>query len=223
MFYSYEYIQNCTNWCWAVACRMVGEQFTRNNPYFNFQFFHSEAAYMRKERELKQIDNTEWHSLEGIRMDMVQRENGLFLLNEVQRSIVKNANTICPDCDGNWPGDDEAKERGIKYVVTGKCDSDLIQTVSLGFYDSEESLLDYYAEQIRNIFRHNGYIIGNAILYPKVICHSFVLLDWTEEDKILVYDSWDGTFAFLLVEDVFCKGISSSLGNGIIKWIQYIV
>ena len=222
MIYSYEYIQNCTNWCWAVACRMVGEQFRRNNPYFNFQFFRSEGKYMGRERELKQINNTGLHELAGIRMDVVQKENGLFLLNEMQRSIVKYANTICPDCDGNWPGDDEAKERGIKYVVTGKCDSDLIQTVSLGFYDSEESLLDHYAEQIRNIFRRNGYIIGNAILYPRVICHSFVLLDWTEEDKILVYDSWDGIFAFWPVEGVFCKGISSPLGDGVIKWIQYI-
>ncbi len=159
----------------------------------------------------------------GIRTDVVKQENGVFLLDKIQCSIVKNANTVCPDCDGNWPGDDGAKERGIKYVVTGNCDSDLIQTVSLGFYDSKDGLLDHYVEQMRNVFLRNDYIIGNTILYPRRICHSFVLLDWTGKDEILVYDSWDGVFAFWPVDDVFCNGISSTLGDGVIKWIQFII
>lgn len=223
ILYSSEYIQNCTNWCWAVACRMVGEQFKRNNPHINFQISLDEGIHMERKRELRQMNNVWLTDLTGVRTDVVQKEGSLFLLNEMQRSIVKNANTICPDCDGNWPGDDEAKERGIKYVVTGKCDSDLIQIASLGFYDSKDSLLDYYEKKIYDIFSCNGYIIGNAILYPREICHSFVLLDWTKEDKILVFDSWNGLFSFLPVEGVFRKGISSTLGNGVIKWIQYIV
>lgn len=204
------------------ACRMVGEQFKRNNEAFNLTFSYGEKMYVSQEKGLGNLKDTRRHHLTGIREDVVKQENGVFLLDKMQCSIVKNANTVCPDCDGNWPGDDEAKERGIKYVVTGNCDSDLIQTVSLGFYDSEDSLLDHYVEQIRNVFLRNDYIIGNAILYPQKICHSFVLLDWTGEDEILMYDSWDGVFAFLPVEDVFCNRIVSALGSGVIKWVQYI-
>ena len=206
-----EYVQNCTNWCWAVACRMVGEQFKRNNPSFNFQIPHEERLYIDEEMRMVHNQDIIFYYCTGVRTDVVWQENGLYLLDSAQRFIVKNANTIYPGCDGNWPGDDEAKERGLKYVVTGKCDSDLIQIVNLGYFDSEDSLLVHNVEQIRNVFAHNDYMIGNAVLYPKGICHSFVLLDWTEEDEILIYDPWDGTFAFLSVADVFCHGISSSL------------
>lgn len=41
-------------------------------------------------------------------------------------AIVMNANTVAPGHVGNYPGDDEAKVRGLKYVVTGDCDSSAI-------------------------------------------------------------------------------------------------
>lgn len=168
-------------------------------------------------------EETLTYSQNGLRQDMVEQESGGFFIDAWQRAIVMNANMECPGDDGNWPGDDEAKERGIKYVVTGRCESNLIQTTTIGEFDSVESLPCRYLEQIRSVFQGNGYMIGNSILYPKRICHSFVLMDWTSDDKILLYDPWNGMFGFYPSEDVFCGGISSPLGTGIIKWAQYII
>ena len=66
-------------------------------------------------------------------------------LDEIwQMAIVMNANTVAPGHVGNYPGDDEAKVRGLKYVVTGDCDSSAINVASLGTYDMPESLLELY-------------------------------------------------------------------------------
>lgn len=208
--HSIQYIQNRTNWCWAVACRMVGEQFKRNHPEFDFHIGREGNRGIRT------------NDLEGLRMDIVKRDGDFFCVDPWQRAIVMNANTECPGFDGNCSGDDAAKERGLKYVVTGNCDSNLIQTVSLGFFDSQESLLVHYQKQIYSVFQKDDYMIGNAVLYPRGICHSYVLLNWTVDDKILIYDPWNGTFDFYPAEDVFGCGISTALGNGIIKWVQYI-
>ena len=60
-------------------------------------------------------------------MDVVEWDGESFLVDSWQRAIVMKANTECPGFDGNYSGDDVAKERGLKYVVTGQCDSHLIQ------------------------------------------------------------------------------------------------
>lgn len=210
---STQYIQNRTNWCWAVACRMVGEQFKRNHPKFDF--------HIQPDREENWgVRSNDW---KGLRMDVVKWEGDFFCVDSWQRAIVMNANTECPGSDGNHSGDDAAKERGLKYVVTGQCDSSLIQTVSLGLFDSMESLLVHHQERIHAVFQRDDYVIGNAVLYPRGICHSFVLLNWMADHKILIYDPWNGVFDLYPAEDVFGSGISTALGNGIIKWVQYIV
>lgn len=218
-----QFIQNRTNWCWAVACRLVGERYKGNNcDYLDLHMVDTDEGM----RTLKQLDLTEnalTYNLDGLRLHVINQKNGLYFIDAWQRAIVMNANMECPGDDGNWPGDDEAKERGIKYVVTGRCESNLIQTATIGEFDSVESLPCRYLEQIRSVFQGNGYMIGNSILYPKRICHSFVLMDWTSDDKILLYDPWNGMFGFYPSEDVFCGGISSPLGTGIIKWAQYIM
>lgn len=131
-----EYIQNRTNWCWAVACRMVGEQFIRNNPVYNFTFFYDKETVAEGVVRLDDSNSLRLAELEGIRTDIVRQ---------------------------------------------------------------------------------------NGVLYPDGVCHSFVLLDWTAEDKILLYDPWDGHFGFHAAADVFCNGISVPLGTGIIKWAQYVL
>ena len=66
-------------------------------------------------------------------------------LDEIwQTTIVMNANTVASGPIGNYPGDDEAKVRGLKYVVTGDCDSSAINVASFGTYDMPESLLELY-------------------------------------------------------------------------------
>lgn len=211
--HSAQYVQNRTNWCWAVACRMVGEQFKRNHPDFDFHILSS----WEENRAIKTND------MKGLRMDVVKWDGDFFWVDSWQRAIVMNANTECPGFDGNHSGDDAAKERGLKYVVTGQCDSSLIQTVSLGFFDSVESLLVHHQERIYSVFQGDGYMIGNAVLYPSGTCHSFVLLNRTADNKILIYDPWNGIFDFYPADDVFCSGISTALGKGIIKWVQYII
>ncbi len=218
-----EYIQNCTNWCWAVACRMVGEQFKRNNPFYDFRLNYGEEITEEDVVRTGYSNILSFAALEGIRTDVVRQKDGLFLLDEWQRMIVRSANSEHPGVDGNWPGDDTAKEKGIRYVVTGLCDSSLVEVVSMGNFDSDKSLLYYHYSKLRYAFLQNNYVIGNAVLYPKRVCHSFVLMDWTEEDKILIYDPWDGHFEFYTVADVFCNGISGPLGTGIIKWVQCIL
>ena len=220
---SIQYIQNRTNWCWAVACRMVGEQYKRNHPEFDIFISPCRGGNEETDVEVGYKKGIRSNDRNGLRMDVVEWDGESFLVDSWQRAIVMKANTECPGFDGNYSGDDVAKERGLKYVVTGQCDSHLIQIANLGFYDSEESLLAHHQERLLAVFQKGDYMIGNAILYPRGICHSFVLLNWTVDNKVLIYDPWNGSYTFRLAEDVFYSGIPTALGNGIIKWVQYIV
>lgn len=175
--------QQQVNWCWAVACEMVGNQYKKNM--------------------------TSAHTSESIMVDTSQE------------AIVQNANTIMPGVLGDFPGDDEAKIRGLKYVVTGDCNSDLIKVANLGTYDMTESLFELYSKEIKSVLKNNNYIIGNAVLFPKGICHSFVLMG-IEEDKIQVFDPWNASITMYKVDEVFVRGFISACGVGVVKWMQYI-
>ena len=140
--HSAQYVQNRTNWCWAVACRMVGEQFKRNHPGFDFHIDRNGNKRTVMEDEYKRKVRTDVR--EGLRMDVVKWDGEFFYVDSWQRAIVMNANTEYPGFDGNHSGDDAAKERGLKYVVTGQCDISLIQIACVGFFDSGENLLVYH-------------------------------------------------------------------------------
>lgn len=218
-----QYIQNRTNWCWAVACRMVGEQFKKIHPEFDFSISPCREGNEETDIEAGDKKGVRTNDRNGLRMDVVEWDGESFRADPWQRAIVMNANTEHPGADGNHFGDDAAKEQGLKYVVTGQCDSSLIQAVSLGFFDSRENLLIHHQEQIQEVFQRGDYMIGNAVLYSRGICHSFVLLNWTKSDKVLIYDPWNGFFEFYSAKDVFDSGISTALGTGIIKWVQYLI
>ena len=138
-----------------------------------------------------------------------------------QESVVQHANTIMPGVVGNFPGDDEAKIRGLKYVVTGACNSDLIEVVNLGTYDMAESLMELYRPEIESVFKTHNYIIGNAVLLPQGICHSFVLMG-IEDNRIQIFDPWNAGITMYPLDEVFVHGFLSERGLGAIKWIQYI-
>lgn len=138
-----------------------------------------------------------------------------------QESVVRNANTFMPGIAGDFPGDDEAKIRGLKYVVTGDCNSDLVEVVNLGTHDMTESLLELYSHEIEAVFQRHNYIIGNAVLFPQGISHSFVLIG-IEDNRIKVFDPWNGRITKYTLDEVFVHGFLSQRGFGIIKWIQYI-
>lgn len=200
-----KYTQNYSNWCWVVACKMVGEQYKSINPIYNFTLDCNKYI--------------EWQNClcNGSRFDIdVTKE-----IDAWQAVIVMNANTIMPGMIGNFPGDDEAKIKGIKYVVTGDCNSEKIDVMNLGTYDMQESLLDQYGEEIKTVFRSKNYIIGNAVLGPWNVCHSFVLMD-ISDNMVKVYDPWNGTIDMYNIQDVFERGFISAKGIGVIKWIQFI-
>ena len=53
-----------------------------------------------------------------------------------QSAIARNADFLHGGLEGNFPGNDQMKMRGLKYVVLGDCESNLIQTITLGTYES---------------------------------------------------------------------------------------
>lgn len=216
------YIQNRTNWCWAVACKMLGDRYKKTHPEFTFSI--DKQGYDRignvSPEELKNGVITK--ITDGLRREYVRKEGDMYLIDAWQRAIVMNANSIQRGIDGNFPGDDEAKLRGLNYVVTGKCESTLFRTVSAGCYNSQKNLLHDHGDDIISCFENKQYMIGNSVLYPGNICHSFVLLDWLPEDRIRVYDPWNGTTRAYTVEEIFCMGFCSALGYGMVKWVQCI-
>ena len=205
-----EYIQNRTKWCWAVACKMLGERYKENHAEFSFH-------PMNGRKEIRT------HCLDGLRTDVVKMQNGAYLVDTWQYAIAAHADPLHRGMEGNFPGDDYMKIRGIKYAVTGDCESTLVQAVTLGRYDAADSLLHNYCKEIEEVFEKGEYLIGNAVLYPGGICHSFVLLEWRHDGSILVYDPWDGSIRAYRPEEVFYTGFPSLQGKGVLKWIQYIV
>lgn len=215
---SCHYIQNRTNWCWAVACKMLGEQFRLIHP--GLRFCAADNVYLC--RLLNSNKTIPTGNMEGLRREAIWQQDGKSYIDLWQREIVRNAMMLdCAD-PGNLSGDDEAKERGICFAATGDCDSTQIQVISAGTYDSGESLLVTHREQIWRALRAGNYIIGNAVMNTGTLYHSFVLVDW-RETGILLYDPWDGSSVFHKAEDIFEGGFISALGTGIVKWIQYIV
>lgn len=108
---------------------MVGEQFKRNNPAYDFEVVYNKDNVVKSAVRIDCINSLQLTALEGIRANVVGQKDGMFLRDVWQRLIVMNANSEYPGLVGNWSGDDEAKEKGIKYVITGKCDSALVKVV----------------------------------------------------------------------------------------------
>lgn len=217
-----DYIQNRINWCWAVACKILGQQYKRLHPEYSFSINKRNAGNIGNVTEEEYRRGVVTKELDGLRLEYVRKENGLYFVDAWQRAIVMNVNSVKRGVDGNFPGDDETKLRGLKYVVTGDCESSIIDTISIGNFDSEKGLLHDYCEHITSAFESQNYLIGNAVLYPRMICHSFVLLAWLPGDRIVIYDPWNGEISTYPAEMVFYRGFPSALGQGSIKWVQYI-
>ena len=50
-----------------------------------------------------------------------------------QSAIARNADFLHGGLEGIFPGNDQMKMRGLKYVVLGDCESNLMQTITLGY------------------------------------------------------------------------------------------
>ena len=75
-------------------------------------------------------------NLDGLRTDIVKRRNGIYFVDAWQSAIARNADFLHGGLEGNFPGNDQMKMRGLKYVVLGDCESNLMQTITLGTYES---------------------------------------------------------------------------------------
>ena len=219
--YRLGYIQNRKHWCWAVACKMVGEQYKRQHLELDFTIIglrHKDCGCVT---ELEYENGVVTDNVDGINWEL-QRMNEV-RVDAWQRAIVMNANTSrYIGYDGDIGGDDEAKARGIKYYLTGDIYSDRVKVETLGFYDDMVSVWERYQNRIMESVNRQEYIVGNAVLCNKNECHSFVIL-CIEGDKVMLYNVADGDILYCSAEEAFSSGFRSGLGIGIIKWMQRIV
>lgn len=216
-----EYIQNRKHWCWAAACRIVGEQYRRRHTGYGFEIINEcpekPGQVTRQEYEKGVVTN----DLEGINWSL--QVGFPVRVDAWQRAIVMNANTAMgTGYEGDIPGDDAAKVRGIKYFLTGDPDTDRLEVETLGESSSEIPLTVKYADRMRESFRREECIIGNAVFPEKNEFHSFVIL-CMEQDWVMLYDPADGRIMYRREAEVYRDGFGCSMGTGVIKWIQRIV
>lgn len=216
-----NYIQNREHWCWAVACKMVGEQYKKLHNKYGFELINENSPKCGQVSAFEYNNGVETNNLKGINWKI---QNGFEVrVDAWQRAIVMNANTaMYQGYDGDVSGDDEAKIRGIKYYLTGDIHSNQIKVESIGSYYDNLSLMNEYGRRIRESSQRNEYIIGNVVMQGKKGCHSFVIL-CLEGDKVMLYDPLNGEILYCSIGDAFSKGFQCSLGIGIIKWIQRII
>ena len=96
-----KYIQNRTNWCWVAACKVAGEQYKKNFTEFAFTLESQETEVA--------VSN-----LDGLRTDIVKRRNGIYFVDAWQSAIARNADFLHGGLEGNFPGNDQMKMRGLK-------------------------------------------------------------------------------------------------------------
>ena len=216
-----KYIQNRKHWCWAVACRMVGEQYKRLHTGYDFTIIGDRSDRYGNVTAYEYENGVATDNPDGINWKLQWTYE--IRVDAWQRAIVMNAKTAkYPGYDGDVGGDDDAKARGIKYYLTGDIYSDKVKVETLGFYDDTTSLLERYHNQLMSPASHQEYIIGNAMLHETKECHSFVIL-CIEGEKVMLYNTADGEILYCSVREVFDCGFKSSLGIGTIKWVQRIV
>ncbi|MDE6388735.1 MAG: hypothetical protein K2L82_13135 [Lachnospiraceae bacterium] len=216
-----KYIQNRRHWCWAVACKMVGEQYKRLHTGYDFNIIGNSSDRYGNVTAYEYENGVVTDNLDEINWKLQWTYE--IRVDAWQRAIVMNANTAkYPGYDGDVGGDDEAKVRGIKYYLTGDIYSDRIKVETLGLYDEPVSLLDRYRKQLMDSVSRHEYIIGNAMLHEKKECHSFVIL-YIEGEKVMLYNTSDGEILYCRAKEAFDCGFKSGLGTGTIKWVQRIV
>jgi hypothetical protein len=216
-----KYIQNRKHWCWAAACRIVGEQYRRHHAGFEFEIINETPTKPGQVTEREYEKGVATGDLEGINWNL--QDGFPVRVDAWQRAIVMNANTAMgAGYEGDIAGDDEAKARGIKYFLTGNPDTDRLEVETLGWIGSEIPLPVKYEDRMMESFRRKEYIIGNAVFLGKNEFHSFVIL-CMEQDWVMLYDPADGRIMYHKAAKVYREGFGCSMGTGVIKWIQRIV
>lgn len=202
------YIQNRVNWCWVVACKILGQRYKLIYPQWDFSAVDGQPNH----------HGVVTHDLNGLRLDAAGRYHNTFTVDVWQNSIVANLTGF--NEGGNVKGDDEEKERGIKYVIAGSSEEKGILVSVRGGYKDTVSVFERYDTQIKLILSSQQYILANTVLDTGKF-HTVVILD-IRNDAVNIYDPWDGAVISSTIADVFYRGFKTCLGVGIVKWIQYI-
>ena len=198
------YIQNHVSWCWATAAKIVG-------------FHHLQKLGRTIPVKPKHIITGS--QIVGLRREYIGEIEGCVFVDGWQFDIVKAAKTSFLNPTGDKPEGDEGKERALKYVIAGNPDSNEIEVKTLGQCASARTLYQTCAHQLFTIIGCSGCVIGN---YQKINgnYHSVVLFE--SDNKVQLYDPWDGFSCGFTMEQIFQSGFLSNSGPGVIKWIQYV-
>lgn len=215
------YLQNRINWCWAAAAKIVGLHYKNQHPYFGFTIEH--PAPDPEQRALGYVSPPELTG--GVRtQDLAglchpcEREDG-FYIDAWQRAIVMNTGGRFGEA-GDLAGGDAEKMDALRFVVTGDPNTCEIRAVSLGQCDSATPLLDAYPELLGAQIQNQNWMIGNH-LQETGQPHSVVLMP-DEKGRVRLFDPWDGFSEVYTPAQLFRSGFLSSLGRGVIRWVQYI-
>ena len=215
------YLQNRSNWCWAAAAKTVGLHYKNQHPCFGFTI--ECPAPDPEQRAMGFVSPPELtggvltRDPEGL-CHPCEREDG-FYIDAWQRAIVMNAGSRRGE-EGDWPGGDAEKMDALRFVVTGDLNTCEIRVASLGQYDSPIPLLEAHPEPLGIQIQNQNWMIGNH-LQESGQTHSVVLMP-DEKGRVRLFDPWDGFSEVYTPAQLFRSGFLSSLGRGVIKWIQYI-
>lgn len=215
------YIQNRKHWCWAVACKMAGEQYKRLHKEYGFELVNEIDPVCGQVTSDQYERGVETNDVEGINWEI--QSGDAVRIDAWQRAIVMNANTSrYQGYSGDVAGDDEAKARGIKYYLTGDIHSSRLEVECIGSFYDDCSFMDRYKSKVMESVQSSAYMIGNFVSKGKKECHSLVIT-CIEGKWAMLYDPFDGAILYCSVEEVFYSGFQCSQGKGIIKWIQRII
>lgn len=218
------YIQNRENWCWAAACKMVGQHYKQLKPRYQFTIEKTTGLTTELRRHgfvspQEMRSGTATFIQEGLRYPC--ERDGQYYVDAWQRAIVINANTQEKGKEGNVSGDDEAKMNALRYVVTGSIQPFGLRIANLGHYNDTVSLLDQYRKEIEEAFASGQWMVGNYIVELTQRPHSVTLIAETD-GRVRLFDPWDGFCEIYTLDQIFRTGFLTNQGKGLVKWVQYI-
>jgi len=197
------FIQNYKNWCWVVAVKLLVLQHVDPKPCLWDHF-----------KTLQEHVIAPQDSLLGLRTEYAGYQNGLITVDKWQYKIATHIN---PD-NINLHADDYQKIQAINWMLNNFTPSNKLSAKNLGYYLS--SILWDNLNFISPVLEAGNYVIGNTVLQPDNKPHNFILAKHNEH--ILLYDPWDGFQTFLSRQQAFLTGFLCNMGQGVIRWVQYI-
>ena len=121
---------------WLEPCEVVCEQWDLSLIHiFPIRFQQTEDDIIRTD-------------LRGLRLDICGRVRGYATVDAMQLNIVEHASDPRANPDGNLPEGDTAKERALRYVISGCVDASAPVVILAGHYQSKNDLLSYLPDYV---------------------------------------------------------------------------